>query len=566
MPVTISGDGGISGLGGLDGYDLQTQTLVVSGDTTLAPQAVGRASLFVDESTNTVGINTTTPNSSVFLEVADGTDPIVSLNNTGNGALQLGCNSSRGYIGTSTAHDFRLRSNGSDRVSILANGDVGINTVSPAAKFEVQTGNGERIQFDTIGGSQTPMISLVRDSGVDYNFINNQGVFTIRRNNSDEIYRYSSDSHTLSCVALGVIARFQSTGNFGVGAHTPAYPLDITNRDTTGGYAFRLRTNATAGKGGIQFTSDASPASLRANVFGNDDGSLSVGTGGSGLERLRIDSTGRVLIGALDSVPSSTSVNSTLQVHSTSGPAIFGRFANDSTASALYLIKSRSSTIGIQTIVNNNDNIGRIAFEASDGTQLRRAAIVDAFVDGTPSTADMPGRLVFSTTADGNNSPSERMRIRNDGTVAIGTTVSTADSLLRLGGTTGNAADWRGLYAYVTFNSNVTNNAIGIQSRLATATDSFNINTLTHFYALRSTIGAGSTITNQIGFYATNSITGATNNYGFRSDINVAAGRWNFYAAGSASNYFAGNVHFNYTGKQSTRQRQYRGWWSIRKS
>ena len=50
----------------------------------------------------------------------------------------------------------------------------------------------------------------------------------------------------------------------------------------------------------------------RANVFGNDDGSLSVGTGGSGLERLRIDSTGRVLIGALDSVPSSTSVNSTL--------------------------------------------------------------------------------------------------------------------------------------------------------------------------------------------------------------------------------------------------------------
>ena len=34
MAVTISGDGGISGLGGLDGYDLETATLVVSGDTT----------------------------------------------------------------------------------------------------------------------------------------------------------------------------------------------------------------------------------------------------------------------------------------------------------------------------------------------------------------------------------------------------------------------------------------------------------------------------------------------------------------------------------------------------
>ena len=75
---------------------------------------------------------------------------------------------------------------------------------------------------------------------------------------------------------------------------------------------------------------------------------------------------------------------------------MFGRFANDATASALYLIKSRNTTVGSQTIVNNNDNIGRIAFEASDGSQLRRAATVDAFVDGTPGSADMPGNASCS--------------------------------------------------------------------------------------------------------------------------------------------------------------------------
>jgi hypothetical protein len=36
--------------------------------------------------------------------------------------------------------------------------------------------------------------------------------------------------------------------------------------------------------------------------------------------------------------------------------------------------------------------------------------------------------------------------------------------------------------------------------------------------------------------------TAATNNYGFYSDIASGSNRWNFYAAGTAQNYFAGNV------------------------
>jgi hypothetical protein len=51
-------------------------------------------------------------------------------------------------------------------------------------------------------------------------------------------------------------------------------------------------------------------------------------------------------------------------------------------------------------------------------------------VDGTPGTNDMPGRLVFSTTADGAASPTERMRITNAGNVGIGT--ATPASLLHL--------------------------------------------------------------------------------------------------------------------------------------
>ena len=138
MPITISGNGGISGLGNIDGHDLETATLVVSGDTTIAPQAVGRATLFIEESTNTVGINTTTPAAAVFLEVADGTDPIVSLNNTGNGEVRLGCTAAGGYIGTESNHPFNIEINSSPAVSILANGNVGIGTTTPTGLFVVE--------------------------------------------------------------------------------------------------------------------------------------------------------------------------------------------------------------------------------------------------------------------------------------------------------------------------------------------------------------------------------------------------------------------------------------------
>jgi hypothetical protein len=55
-------------------------------------------------------------------------------------------------------------------------------------------------------------------------------------------------------------------------------------------------------------------------------------------------------------------------------------------------------------------------------------------------------------------------------------------------------------------------------------------------------LGAGSTVTNQFGFSATSSLTGATNNYGFFSSIASGTGRFNFYANGPAANVFAGTT------------------------
>jgi hypothetical protein len=66
------------------------------------------------------------------------------------------------------------------------------------------------------------------------------------------------------------------------------------------------------------------------------------------------------------------------------------------------------------------------------------------------------------------------------------------------------------------------------------------ISSITNFQASRST--AGATITNLYGFSASSILTSATNNYGFYSDLASATGRHNFYANGTAPNYFAGDL------------------------
>jgi len=136
MPVTISGDGGIAGISSLGGGDFVAGSLTSSGDLIAGPQAPGRATLFVDDSDNSVSINTTvTPAAGVFLQVADATDPIVSLNNTGNGEVRLGCTAAAGYISTNSSHPLALQTNATNAIYIDTSQRVGISTTSPDSTF-----------------------------------------------------------------------------------------------------------------------------------------------------------------------------------------------------------------------------------------------------------------------------------------------------------------------------------------------------------------------------------------------------------------------------------------------
>jgi hypothetical protein len=166
---------------------------------------------------------------------------------------------------------------------------------------------------------------------------------------------------------------------------------------------------------GVYFSGDTN-----TGIYSPGADQVAISTNGTG--RLFVDASGRVLAGTDTAIPQGTNVGfGRLQVLGTSSTQeLLGRFSADASAAVFAFLKSRNATIGSHTIVNSGDTLGQINFQGSDGTDYLNAALIRAEVDGTPGTNDMPGRLVFSTTADGASSPTERMRIASDGNVYLG--------------------------------------------------------------------------------------------------------------------------------------------------
>lgn len=90
--------------------------------------------------------------------------------------------------------------------------------------------------------------------------------------------------------------------------------------------------------------------------------------------------------------------------------------------------KSRG-TYASPTIVSSGDSLGVLDFYGY-GTAYTKGAIIEAVVDGTPSgTADMPTRIVFSTSADGSGTPTERLRISSTGLTSLTGTLDITSGL-----------------------------------------------------------------------------------------------------------------------------------------
>jgi len=248
------------------------------------------------------------------------------------------------------------------------------------------------------------------------------------------------DSNSTTVLIRGEVGAtsYFNAGNVGIGTTSPGAPLDV--RVTGDAKVFTLNN----GNRGLDFTVTDSGALIGAyntnddieiRTYGTVTNEIKLAT--SNTERARIDSSGRLLVGTSTSISNDGS-ESALQIAKATSSSTEQGFISLSMYPGttnrnprLYFNRSRGSSVGTNTVVAADDRLGEIYFNGADGTNLLTAASIAAVSDGTPGTNDMPGRLVFSTTADGASSPTERMRISNSGRTfiyssAIGFTVGVA--------------------------------------------------------------------------------------------------------------------------------------------
>ena len=143
-------------------------------------------------------------------------------------------------------------------------------------------------------------------------------------------------------------------------------------------------------------------------------------------ERLRIDSSGRLLVGTTAARDVGGLSSQKLAIEGTDGPSsALSLIDNQNSAGgspSLCFAKSRGTSVGSNTIVQNGDTLGAITWCAADGNDIaNQSAKIYCNVDAAPGSNDTAGRLIFSTSEDGSSSPSSRLEINKDGHVYVKT-------------------------------------------------------------------------------------------------------------------------------------------------
>lgn len=343
--------------------------------------------------------------------------------------------------------------------------------------------------------------------------------------------------------------------------------------NTTGGYAVTVKTSAGTGISVIAgqktvlvcdgtnvvaaLNSISGPATISANSLSD---ALRINQTGAGNAFVVEDSTnpdatpfivaqdGTVVAGNDVLVGNPSGTTSKVQVQSRY-PLQLSYAAANAFASNLYFQKGRGTAAAF-TAVRGDDEFGSITFTGYENAVFRDTASIEASGAGSNAvvTAGQPiaGKLTFKVTPVGGGGATDLVAqmIINGYGIGIGTTTpSPAAITLNIGKNLSTYTQAYSVRVNNTVESSVTGSVTSFYSIPSTQAASFTLGTYNHFAATNVAIGAGSTVTTQIGFNAGALVT-ATNNIGFRSDVTAGANNYNFYTNSQAKNIFYGNTRF----------------------
>jgi hypothetical protein len=292
-----------------------------------------------------------------------------------------------------------------ERMRIDSAGRVGIGTSSPARELHV---SGTASTFARINSPSAAF-----------------PVLELTENNSTTAGQYwqifkAPTTHLLEFYNGATRLTLDSQGRVGIGTTSPgsynalADDLVINSAGDTG-----ITINSgTSNYGSVYFADGISGADAYRGFIEYNHINDSISFGAAGATRARIDSSGRLLVGTTAS-RSNAFGQANIQLESASPLQSITHNGANQFGSAYVFAKTRGTAFETLT---NNDNLGILSWQGSNGTALNEGARIQADVDGAVSGGganDLPTRLTFSTTADGFGSPTERMRITSDGYVRL---------------------------------------------------------------------------------------------------------------------------------------------------
>lgn len=361
--------------------------IVSSNSGASAPSTTYAYQIWIDSSTSPATIRQRDASNSSWITtgyadgkvvVPDGTAAIPAVQFSGSGT-------DTGFYSPGV-DQVAISTGGAERLRITSAGLVGIGTSSPGVRLQVQ---------DSIAGGSDGTVATLHnfsDTGGDTRYVGLN--FRIGSDNGTSAIR---SARTLSAVDYRTELSFWTNPVGSTQTPVRAMTIDHAQRvgigTTSPGYLLTVSGGA---------TSLAANQYLRfgAGLFASGDGSATnyLFTGSSGLairnatdssEFARIDSSGRFLVGT-----SSTSQTSSIVVQ-----------GNNASATGGAVIR-----LGCGTDTPTNGALlgAVICGDNTHGTFVQLAGERDG---GSWSSISKPSRLVFSTTADGGSSPTERMRI-----------------------------------------------------------------------------------------------------------------------------------------------------------
>lgn len=399
-----------------------------------------------------VGIGTKTPATKLHVTTSSSSATPLTLERTHNNnvivhyknsTLSMYAGLAGEGLGWGVGDGADLGSTGNNQFMVTSAGRIGIGTIAPETNLTIAVNatNQTTATIPTVRLTNTDTTAVASDIVGSYEFFSkdthslNKVTGFMRNTPTDAGVNYDLTFGTIKTSDSNALERLRikANGKVGIGSTVPTQHLDIR----TGTHIFdpfiklgkddnynpRIQLFRTTGGSPSHYGAELK---LETGYFIFSNAAAANLGSESYLERIRIDSNGRLLISRSGLQTSKNVGTKTGEIQVASGGnnaaiTLIG-FSNDVPGPYLMLGKSRAGNASGNTIVQENDRLGEIAFCGADGNDIDSfGAAIKAWVDGTPGNNDMPGRLAFYTTGDGGASASERMVIKSDGDVGIGT-------------------------------------------------------------------------------------------------------------------------------------------------